>query len=166
MPKGLQGFQKGNQLGKGRKPTVCFKKGYTPWNKGKKCSQLGDHMRGKSPWNKGIEYKAISGDKNWRWKGGIRVRSSGYIMVKAENHPFCDEQGYVFQHRLIMEESLGRYLDPKEVVHHINHIVNDNRIENLELFTSNGEHLKQTMKGIKHKTYRRKACAVEGTNFC
>ena len=39
-----------------------------------------------------------------------------------------------------MEKQLGRYLNPVEVVHHINHIRTDNRIENLMLIKNGGEH--------------------------
>jgi len=45
-----------------------------------------------------------------------------------------------------MEKHIGRYLTPEEVVHHINEIKTDNRIENLMLFKNANEHTKFHMK--------------------
>lgn len=68
------------------------------------------------------------------WRGG-RKKAHGYVMIYKPDHPYHNTQGYVMQHRLIMEEHLGRILDPKEEVHHKNEIQDDNRLENLEVLT-------------------------------
>jgi hypothetical protein len=65
---------------------------------------------------------------------GIKKHSAGYILIWSPKHPYA-RCNYVFEHRLIMEKKINRLLSPNEVVHHINNIKDDNRIENLELFT-------------------------------
>jgi hypothetical protein len=60
---------------------------------------------------------------------GRFVNTAGYVLVHAPNHPDAYKQkGYVLEHRLVMEDKLGRRLEP-----HINHQKTDNRSENLEL---------------------------------
>lgn len=90
-------------------------------------------------------------EKSGSWKGGrTKNLSAGYIGISMPNHPFADCKDYVFEHRLVMERYLGRYLKPEERVHHkgikypIGSIENkqDNRIKNLMLFKNRGEHLK------------------------
>ena len=77
---------------------------------------------------------------NSNWKGGKTKYSDGYIVIKDPLHPFSDKNGYVREHRLIVEKSLNRFLDPQEVIHHINGKRDDNRLENLKLFKNDAEH--------------------------
>lgn len=76
------------------------------------------------------------------WKGGVNRHVSGYLKQLAKGHPAADKNGYVMQHRLIMEKELGRYLKPHERVHHKNGIRDDNRPENLELWIVKGRSTK------------------------
>lgn len=65
----------------------------------------------------------------------------GYRRLYAPNHPKA-HKGKVYEHILVMEQSLGRRLRKGEVVHHINRDKLDNHIDNLMLFKSHSEHMK------------------------
>lgn len=95
---------------------------------------------GRQVWDKGIKRTDTIGEKNGNWKGG-RFKGNGYVFVKSPNHPNKNIYGYVPEHRLIMEKHLGRYLDKKELVHHINGGKSDNRLQNLVVL-SKGLHQK------------------------
>ena len=73
------------------------------------------------------------------------LTKQGYVLVWNPNHPNANKgkgKEYIFEHRLVMSEHLGRALEKNEVVHHKNGNKYDNRIENLELLT-NEEHMRK-----------------------
>lgn len=72
--------------------------------------------------------------------GHTKKRHDGYVQVYYPKHHRSNKSGYVMEHILIMEEHIGRHLNPDEVVHHINFVRNDNRIENLKIMTKT-EHM-------------------------
>ena len=86
--------------------------------------------------SKGMATRRAS-ERHPSWKGGRRVHASGYVQTRLSyGHPFycmVGRAGYVFEHRLVMAQHLGRPLSSGETVHHINGVRTDNRIENLQI---------------------------------
>lgn len=65
---------------------------------------------------------------------GRYLNRDGYVLVYVGSHPLYGQPGrYAFEHRLVIEEELGRRLTRREHVHHLNGIKADNRRANLEL---------------------------------
>lgn len=95
---------------------------------------------GGPPWNKGIprtfEEKRKMSETKLARSGGKTITSGGYVYVNKRSHPYCTRDGYVMEHRLVMEAHLGRFLTDEEEVHHKNGNKIDNRLENLQLLTS------------------------------
>jgi len=96
----------------------------------------------------GKRYVKLMQAKNW--KGG-RTYRNGYAFIKLyPPDPFYSmakgSSRYIAEHRLIMAQHLGRLLKTTEIVHHINGVRADNRIENLEIITPH-EHPKQYTAG-------------------
>lgn len=75
------------------------------------------------------------GKDNPLWRGGIKRDQGGYVHIRMGN-------AYIWEHRLVAEMKLGRPLLPREIVHHINGVRNDNRPENLMIFPNRSEHRK------------------------
>lgn len=72
------------------------------------------------------------GYRPYNYKGKT-ITQDGYVFVAGHhNHPH-NNRGRIFEHVLIMENILGRYLWDWEIVHHKNGIRTDNRPENLEV---------------------------------
>jgi len=90
------------------------------------------------------------GDMNPMWNGGLAKHSSGYVYKKCEGHPFSNN-GYVLEHRLVMEEKLKRenpgseyliklgdilYLSQDYSVHHVDSDKKNNDDDNLVVMTN------------------------------
>lgn len=61
-----------------------------------------------------------------------RLDPNGYVLLWEPQHPNKSMKGWQYEHRLVMEQALGRYLDSSEHVHHDHGVAkDDNRIENL-----------------------------------
>ena len=105
-----------------------------------KCGKLRNYRNPKPLCRNCYLVNPPSGENHQSWKGGRSIKSdSGYVLIRQLTHPFSKSNGYIFEHRLVMEDYIGRYLQPSEQVHHKNGVKTDNRIENLVL-TKNGIH--------------------------
>lgn len=102
------------------------------------------------------QHASYRGSGNPKWRGGRVPQPSGYVYAYAPEHPYRTLQGYVMEHRLVVEKHLGRYLTPVEEVHHRNHIRDDNRLENLQVMPSKTAHR------IHHAYYEDHPCGTCG----
>lgn len=67
---------------------------------------------------------------------GSRWMSNGYVLVSGHfGHPNASKKGIIHEHTLVMSQILGRPLRKGENVHHVNGVRDDNRPDNLELWT-------------------------------
>ena len=59
-----------------------------------------------------------------------------YVPVSTELRQLTNNVTWVAEHRLVKAQALGRALSADEHVHHINGVRSDNRLENLELWST------------------------------
>lgn len=97
-------------------------------------------------------------DKKWIISKVISKGDYNYAVVW--DHPFATKNGYVLEHRVIVENAIGRLLDKSEVVHHKNGDKKDNRLSNLEVMTRSN-HSKLHAKKPKLLTFTCDFCGNE-----
>lgn len=91
--------------------------------------------------------------RNHQFVSGRRITLNGYAQITApEDHPSARKRSgrnilLILEHRLVVEQHLGRYLLPEERVDHIDGLTLHNAPENLRLFANNAEHLRETLTG-------------------
>lgn len=109
--------------------------GYCHCGCGEKTN-LTPHSQKKKGLKKGEPYKYIVGHCRRRKDTYGLLNAQGYIILMNVDHPNATPKRTILEHRLVMATHLGRPLTSNEVVHHVNGIKDDNRIENLELWSS------------------------------
>lgn len=111
-------------LGPDRTPSPCSVEDCTRLTKGKKGLCAAHYQQA---WS-GKPFTPILKDREAKW----RPNKDGYITKTVKSN---GKSKVYWQHRVVMEEHLGRALMRKENVHHKNGDRADNRIENLELWS-------------------------------
>ena len=97
------------------------------------------------------------GERAPSYRSGRSIQPDGYVLVSApRDHPHARRLpgrrvGRIAEHRLVVEQKLGRYLLPTEVVDHIDGLTLHNSPENLRLYRTNGDHLSATTSGISRR---------------
>ena len=87
------------------------------------------------------------------------VKKGNYNYAVIRDHPYANKYGYVLEHRVVMENSIGRLLDKSEVVYHIDGDGHNNDIANLRLLSSSDHtQLHQKLKGRRYATVRCPNC--------
>jgi hypothetical protein len=76
-----------------------------------------------------------------RWKGGRQASGHGYVRVHVPNHPRASKKGTVYEHILLAERALGRYLPDGAEVHHVDEDKSHNVGGNLVICQDRGYHL-------------------------
>lgn len=107
---------------------------------------------GRAAWSdasRGAHRERMTGETNPAWKGGVTLHNRKgkhgeqrirYVKCLPEFSTMARRDGYVMEHRLLVAQAIGRPLLRSEVVHHVNHNAEDNRLENLALFPNNQAH--------------------------
>ena len=118
------------------------KRGFTGETFCKKCAcvKTGLKSRGKrTPWNKGKKFPHLSKENSRTWNGGKYLAHDGYMMLHVGGDRGVSNWGqYRKEHKVVMENKIGRQLKKQEVVHHIDGNKINNNENNLWLANHRG----------------------------
>lgn len=93
---------------------------------------------------------------------GRYISSHGYVCVYCPNHPSADKRGYVYEHRLVMEQHIGRYLLSTEDVHHKDKNRQNNHFDNLLLLDRREHHRLHRSEQISRVINKSPQCPICG----
>lgn len=71
-----------------------------------------------------------------------KITYNGYYAIYYPEHPRAYKNGCVYEHILVAEKILGRYLTEEECVHHIDRNRKNNDPNNLMIFKTNADHMR------------------------
>lgn len=100
--------------------TGCFRKGFIPWNKGKK----GYMGANKTSFKKGNK------PKNWRPVGSERINDKGYILIKVSNEGGMLKR-WALKHRVVWEQHHKKKIPKGSVIIFADGNKNNLSIDNL-----------------------------------
>jgi hypothetical protein len=117
-------------LGRRRQPERCTVQGCRRMSHGGRLC--------KSHRNRLARTGDVRADEPIRVATGEGSLSHGYrkVPIPDEARAFFPGESQTLEHRIVMAVHLGRPLLPDETVHHINGVRTDNRLENLELWST------------------------------
>lgn len=95
-----------------------------------------------------------------------------YAYVYKKGHPRENKDHFVYEHILVAESILGRYLQDDECVHHIDHNRKNNNPVNLMVFATNSDHIAfhhgarvECENGVFKAVYEEAICPSCGVHF-
>lgn len=100
-----------------------------------------------------LDCGARDGENNHQFAAGRRITLNGYVLITPpRGHSTAKARagrtvGYMFEHRYVMEQTLGRPLLETERVDHVDGLTLHNHPDNLRVFATNADHLRATLSG-------------------
>lgn len=82
---------------------------------------------------------AQRGAKGPNWHGGRIEREGRTLIYVGREHPMADTYGYVYEHRLVLAQAMGRMLVDGHV-HHVDCDPTNNALDNLVYLAGSSEH--------------------------